>query len=235
MTTEGRLELTPMMTRVPLALVAIGAIAAVIGLFVNSERLWLNLLVDGFYTLSIGVSGIFFFTTQRLSSAKWSASIRRVAEAFMLVMPAAVVLMVMLGLGSRTLYPWTHPHAVDAHEPLPFTPGRVLYLSPVFVYLRMAGILALWTFFALGIRKVSLAADASREAGLGAHRSLNRYAGAFAPIFAMTIAMAGYDWIISLEPQWFSTMFSVYVFAGCFVQGIAAIARTTVILARRGE
>jgi len=236
MTSEGRLELTPMMTRVPLALVAIGAIAAVIALFVNSERVWLNLLVDGFYTLSIGVSAIFFITTQRLSSAKWSASIRRVPEAFMLVMPAAVVLMVILGVfGSRTLYPWTHPHAVDAHEPLPFTPGRVLYLSPVFVYLRMAGILALWTFFALRIRKVSIAADASREAGLGAHRSLNRYAGAFAPIFAITIAMAAYDWLISLEPQWFSTMYSVYVFAGCFVQGIAAIALTTVTLARRGS
>src|SRR5215510_2492536 len=116
MTTEGRLELTPMMTRVPLALVAIGAIAAVIGLFVNSERLWLNLLVDGFYTLSIGVSGIFFFATQRLSSAKWSASIRRVAEAFMLVMPAAAVLMAILGFGFHSIYPWTDPHNLE-HEP----------------------------------------------------------------------------------------------------------------------
>src|SRR5262245_48274134 len=134
MTSEGRLVLTPMMVRVPIALIAIGALAAVIGLFISSERVWLNLLVDGFYTLSIGVSAIFFFATQRLSSAKWSASIRRVPEAFMQVLPGAVVLMVLLGFGFHALYPWTHPHGVEPHEPLPFTPGRVTYLAPAFVY-----------------------------------------------------------------------------------------------------
>jgi len=58
MTTEGRLVLTPNMTRVPIGLMAIGLVAAVIGLFINSERVWLNLLVDGFYVLSLGVSGM---------------------------------------------------------------------------------------------------------------------------------------------------------------------------------
>ena len=235
MTTEGRLELTPNMTRVPIALMAIGLVAAVIGLFINSERVWLNLLVDGFYVLSLGVSGIFFITTQRLSSAKWSASIRRMPEAFMLVMPGAVVLMVLLAFGFHSIYPWLDPHAVEAHEPLPFTPGRVLWLTPAFVYVRMAVVLGLWTLYAFAIRKTSLKGDASREAGLHTHRSLNRYAGTFAPLFAITIAVAGYDWIISLEPQWFSTMFSVYIFAGCFAQGIAAIALTTVTLAKRGN
>jgi hypothetical protein len=234
-TSEGRLVLTPNMVRIPIALIAIGAVAAVIGLFVDAERMWLNLLIDGFYAMSIGVSGIFFFTTQRLSSAKWSASIRRMPEALMQVMPGAVVLMILLAFGFRTLYPWTHPGVVASHEPLPFTPGREMWLAPTFVYARMAVVLALWTFFALRIRKTSLAADASRQAGLDAHRRLNRHAGVFAPLFALTIAVAAYDWLISLEPQWFSTMFSVYVFAGCFVQGIAGIALATVVLARRGN
>lgn len=235
MTSEGRLVLTPNMVRVPVALIAIAVVAAVVGLFVDSERVWLNLLIDGFYATSIGLSAIFFFATQRLSSAKWSASIRRVPEAFMQVLPAAAILMILLAFGFRAIYPWTHPHAVEAHEPLPFTPGRVLWLTPAFVYVRMAVMLALWVFFALRIRKVSIAADASREAGLDAHRRLNRYAAFFAPLFALTIASAAYDWLISLEPQWFSTMYSVYVFAGCFVQGIAGIALATVLLARRGN
>src|SRR5262245_56242354 len=234
MTSDGRLVLTRNMVRIPIALIAVGAVACVVGFLVAAQRTWLNLLVDGFYTLSIGVSGIFFFATQRLSSAKWSASIRRVAEAFMLVMPAAAVLMAILGFGFHSIYPWTDPHNLE-HEPLPFNPGREAYLAPAFVYLRMAGILAIWTFFALRIRKVSLAADASREAGLAAHRSLNVHAAVFAPLFALTISMAAFDWLISLEPKWFSTMFSVYVFAGCFVQGIAAIGLTTVTLAKRGS
>ena len=99
----------------------------------------------------------------------------------------------------------------------------------------MAFILAAWTFFAWRIRKVSLAADANREAGLRAHPILNRYAGVFAMLFAFTIAAAAYDWLISLDPAWFSTMFSVYVFAGCFVQGIAGIALATATLTRRGD
>lgn len=232
MTNTG-LTLTPAMTRIPLALIAIGAIAFVLGLIFDPQRAWLNLLVDGFYVLSIGVSGIFFITTQRLSSAKWSAPIRRIPEAIMQVMPAAAVIMIVLWFGFEKLYPWVDPHALH-HPGAHVTPGRVTYLAPAFVYARMAGILILWTFFAWRMRTISLAADGSPQAGLRAHSQLNRYAAVFAPAFAFTISMAGYDWIISLEPLWFSTMFAVYIFAGCFVQGIAAIGLTTVTLKRRG-
>jgi hypothetical protein len=229
----GPLIVTRAMYRVPIALAAIGAIALIAGLIIAPARTWLNLLVDGFYVMSIGVSAIFFVTTQRLSSAKWSATIRRVPEAFMQVLPAAAVLMVILFFGFTSLYPWTDPHAVE-HVARPFTPGRVTYLAPAFVYARMAAVLILWIVFALRFRKISLAADADREAGLRGHVRLNRHAAVFAPLFALTITVAGYDWLISLDPKWFSTMFAVYVFAGCFVQGIAAIGLTTVLLKRRG-
>ena len=77
MSDSGRLVLTRSMLRIPLALVAIGVIGLAVGLAVAPQRTWLNLLVDGFYVMSIGVSGIFFFATQRLSSAKWSAPMTR--------------------------------------------------------------------------------------------------------------------------------------------------------------
>jgi hypothetical protein len=227
------LVVTRAMVRVPLALIAVGAAALVIGLIVDPGRAWLNLLVNAFYVMSLGVAAIFFFATQRLSSARWSAPIRRIAEAFMMVLPAAAVLMVVLWFGSSSLYPWTDPHALH-HAPTPFTPGKVTYLTPAFVWARMAAVLILWTLFALRIRKVSLAADADRDAGLRAHQRFNRQAAVFAPVFALTISIASYDWLISLEPAWFSTMFAVYVFAGCFVQGIAAIGLATVRLKARG-
>jgi hypothetical protein len=227
------LVVTRAMQRVPVVLIAIGVVAFVLGLVQAPRRAWLNLLVDGFYVMSLGVSAIFFVTTQRLSSARWSAPIRRIPEAFMQVLPAAAVLMVVLWFGFETLYPWTDPHALH-HAPTPFTPGKVTYLTPAFVYARMAVVLILWTLFALRIRKVSLAADADRDAGLRGHVRLDRHAAVFAPLFALTITVAAYDWLISLEPAWFSTMYAVYVFAGCFVQGIAAIGLATVRLKSRG-
>jgi hypothetical protein len=234
MTTDNRLAVTPLMRQVPIALSAVGVIAFAVGLVLAPERTWLNLLIDGFFVLALGVSGIFFITTQRLATSKWWAPIRRIPEAFSLLMPAAAVLMIALAFGFHKLYPWldpSSPEMVDEH-PL-IQAGRFTYLTPTFVYARMIVIVALWTFFALRMRKISLDGDASREAGLSTHRRLYRYSAGFAPLFALTFAAAAYDWLISLEPKWFSTMFSVYVFAGAFVEGIAAVALTTVTLKRK--
>jgi hypothetical protein len=233
MTDKQRFVVTPSMQRLPGALVAVGAIALIIGLVVSPERAWMNLLVDGFYVLSLGVSAMFFITTQRLSSATWSAAIRRIPEAFTRVLPAAAVLMAILAFGFHTLYPWSTAHAVE-HEPGAIVAGRESYLTPTFVYARMIVIIGLWLLFAWRFRKVSQDADASREAGLLGHVRLNRLAAIFAPLFALSFTAAAYDWIISLNPTWFSTMFAVYVFAGSFVQGIAAIALALVVLKKRG-
>jgi len=232
MTTDHRLVVSRSQLRVPIALTAVGAIALAVGLAVATQRTWLNLLVDGFYVLSIGVSAIFFIATQRLARSRWWVPIQRIPEAFMLVLPAAALLLAILAFGFHSVYSWTDPAQLHEEHAL-IRAGRETYLAPSFVYARMIGIVALWLFFALRIRKISLAGDASRAAGLSSHGRLYRYSGAFAPLFAFTFAAAAYDWLISIDPKWFSTMFSVYVFAGSFVQGIAAIALATVTLKRK--
>jgi hypothetical protein len=214
------------------ALVAAGGAVAAYGLMTDPDRTWLNLLVDSFYFMTLGVSAIFFFATQRLTSARWSAALRRIPEAFMLTLPVAAVLMVVVvAFGRDSIYPWTRP---DAFADAPSFAGKTTYLAPGFVLARMAAVLIVWIAFALRIRRVSLAQDGDPRRALSAHSQLDRLAAAFAPIFAISITMAAYDWIISLEPEWFSTMFAVYVFAGVFVQGIAAIALTTVVMRQRG-
>lgn len=234
---DARLILTRRMVAPALALVAVGGAAAAYGFFTAPGRAWLNLLVDSFYALTLGVSAIFFFATQRLTSARWSVALRRTPEAIMLTLPVAAALMVALWFGRHSLYPWADPAA--AHEIA--VGGKSTYLQPGFVAARMALVLAVWTFFALRIRRASLAQDADPTTGFGdrrrsleGHGRLNVLGGAFAPIFAFTFTAAAYDWIISLEPEWFSTMFAVYVFAGAFVQGIAAVTLVTVVLKRRG-
>jgi len=222
------------MRQVALVLCAIGVIAFAIGLVTAADRTWLNLLVDGWFVFALGVGSLFFIGAQRLANSKWWSPIRRVPEAFSLLVPVGAVLLAVLAIGFHKLYPWTDPASpemVDAH-PL-VVPGRMTYLAPAFVYARMIVIAALWTVFALRMRKISLEGDASRDAGVSAYTRLYRYSGVFVPLFAITFAAASYDWLISLEPKWFSTMFSVYIFAGAFVQSIAAIALTTVTLKRK--
>jgi hypothetical protein len=222
------------------ALVVGGLTAAAIGVALEPARTWQNLLVDAFYALTVGVAALFFFATQRLANARWSAPLRRIAEALMLTLPAAALLLLALGFGFPSLYSWVHPHEAASHvaaghAAVTVDPGRDTYLSPLFVYLRMGGVLLLWCFFALRVRAVSRAGDADRQAGLRAHARLGRLAAVFTPLFAFTFTAAAYDWIVSLDPEWFSTMFAVYVFAGAFAQGLAAIALAAALLHRRGD
>lgn len=233
-TADNRLVVTPSMRRIPIALCAIGVIALAAGLATDSLRAWMNLLVDGFFVLSLGVSATFFIAAQRVAHSKWWSPIRRIPEAFSLLLPVAAVLMIVLAFGFHSLYPWTDPHSPDmvANNEL-IHAGRFTYLSPPFIYARMIVITGVWILFALRMRQISIAGDASREAGNSAYTRLFRYSGVFTPLFAITFALAAYDWIISLEPKWFSTMFSVYIFAGSFVQGIAAIALATLVLKRK--
>jgi hypothetical protein len=198
-----------------------------------AERIWPNLLLDGFYALTLCVSAMFFIATQRATSARWSAGLRRVPEAFMCAIPVFALLMIPIVAlpGARaTLFPWARPGAFDG---LPAIAGKARYLNAPFLYARIAVVLLIWTVFARAFRRASLAQDRAPAASLPMHRRLDRLGAGFVVAFALTITAAAWDWIASLDPSWSSTMFAVYVFAGVWVGGIAAVTLATVALARR--
>jgi hypothetical protein len=212
-------------------LLALGLVAAIYGVVTNPERTWPNLLIDGFYVTSLGVSAMFFLAAQRATGARWSASLRRIPEAFMPVLPVAFFLIMVLFFGRHFLYVWSRPGAMADG---PAIAGRAQYLQPAWVYARMVIVFAAWFLFAWLFRRTSLQQD--REAGqsLALHQKLTRYAVVFVPVFAFSITVGAFDWLISADPRWFSTMYAVYVFAGTFVQGIAAVTLAVVLLRERG-
>jgi len=212
-------------------LVGAGAGAAALGLYSDPARTWAALLLNGFYFVSLAVSALFFLTTQKATSARWSASLRRIPEAFMLALPVASFLLLLVFLGRSNLYAWAQPGGL-AHESS--IAGRVKYLEPGLVFARAAIALSLWTAFAFLLRKLSLEQDKNPDLSLVIHRRLTRYSVLFLPLFAITFTWSAFDWLVSLEPEWFSTMFAVYVFAGMFVQGIAAVTVATVVLNEHG-
>ncbi len=214
-----------------IVLVLAGAGVAAYGLATAPERTWLNLLLDGFYITSLAVSAMFFIASQRLTGARWSAGLRRIPEAFMAVLPAAAALMMALYFGRHWIYPWSRPGAF-AHAPA--LAGKVRYLAEPWVFVRAGVALFLWMVFAWLFRRTSLAQDRNPGSSLVYHYRLNRYAAAFVVVFALSFTLGSYDWILSLDPSWFSTMFGIYVFAGTFVEGLAAITLAAVLLRGRG-
>src|SRR5882762_8091053 len=97
--TTDRLVVSRASLRIPIALCAIGLISLVVGLVTNAERTWLNLLIDGFLVLALGVSGVFFIASQRLAGSKWWVPIRRIPEAYSMLLIAAVPMLALLAFG----------------------------------------------------------------------------------------------------------------------------------------
>ncbi len=217
---------------IALALVGLGAVVAIYGVIADPKRVWPSLLLNGFYFASLALSALFFISTQRLTGARWSASLRRIPEAFMTALPYGAVLLALVYFGRHWIFPWTDPNAF-VHEPLrngkPVA-GHVEYLQTSGVFLRVLVSVALWALFGWLFRKLSLEQDQNPSQNMAIHRRLNKLAPIFVIIFAISFTLVSYDLIISLEPKWTSTMFGLYTFAGLFVCGIAAVTLATLYL-----
>ena len=231
MTQTASIQIPSRIRNTAVLLLGVGAITAIYGVTAAPERTWPNLLLNGFYITSVGVSAMFFLATQRATGARWSASLRRVPEAFLSILPLAAALMLALFFGRHVLYSWSNPGALAAETAIA---GKLRYLQPSWVFTRMVIVLVAWMVFAWLFRRTSIRQDKHPELGLVLHEKLTRYAVAFIPVFALTLTVAAFDWLISADPRWFSTMYAVYVFAGTFVEGIAAITLAVVLLKESG-
>lgn len=210
--------------------IALGAAALGIGLAVDPRRAWANFLIDGYYFAGLAACGAFFLALQYLCGSRWAEAIRRVPEAIMCFLPVAFLLMIPIFFGLPALYEWAHPDAVS-HDAL--LAAKAPYLSTVGYMARLVLFLGAWTFLAAMLRRNSLREDSD---GSPAFRKRNVvWSALFMIVFAYTFSLGSFDWIMSLEPHWYSTIFGVYAFSGLFVNGIAVIALITVLLRERGH
>jgi hypothetical protein len=210
-------------------LVFSGAIATVFGLYTDALRTWPQLLLNGFNALSLGLSATFFLAVQRATGARWSAGLRRIAEAFMSALPVISLLVLLVLWGSEPTHSWG-----QAGRNLRAGAGRALYFEFPLVFIRTVVALAFFNAFAWILRRTSLQQDRYPERNLVLHDRLNRYSILYLPLFAIVFTWTAWDSILWIDPGWFSTIFAIYVFSGLFVQGIAAITLLTVSLRERG-
>lgn len=210
------------------ALAALGTITLLTGVFFAPQRIWPDLLVGSYALLCLGLAGVFFVALQYVTGASWSVAFRRVPEAMTAALPAGAAGIAVVLLGRITIYPRSGGHWEAAEEYMGF---KRAWLSQPFFLGRSAAYLAIWLLFAWALVRASRRQDANGDLAL-TRRNI-RLSAAFVVVFSLTFWLASFDWIMSLEPQWYSTIFGVYNFAGMFVAGLAVMALAVIWLRKQ--
>jgi hypothetical protein len=176
------------------------------------EQLWHSWLVGAMFVLTIGLGGLFFVLVHHATQAGWSVAVRRIGEHAMGTLPWTALLFVPLLLGAGDLFHWTHADAVASDHLL--THKRP-YLNLPFFLVRNALYFAAWSGFAWWFGRLSRQQDESGDREITAR--LRKVSGPSLIVFALTLTFASFDWLMSLDPHWYSTIFGAYVFAGSAV------------------
>ena len=194
----------------------------------NPKQFFFSWLVSFLFFLSLALGGLFFVLIQYASQGGWGIVVRRIGETVFATLPLMAVLFVPVIFGMHHLYEWSVPGASE-HDAL--LRWKAPYLNVPFFLTRAALFFGIWSLMALFYYNLSRRQDATGNVAVSAR--LRRFAGPAIIVLALTQTFASVDWIMSLTPHWYSTMFGVYFFAGSFVGFIALL--SVLAVAMRGS
>lgn len=194
---------------------------------------WAALYIAALFFMLISVGVLAFYAIQNAAQAGWSPVLFRVMEGITAyLIPGAVIVFILLALGVfhvHHLFIWMDP-AVVAEDHL--IQGKSGYLNGPFFLIRAAVFLGGWIVYRQYSRKLTLAQDDADD-NINYKKSFKAAAG-FLAFFIVSESISSWDWIMSVDPHWYSTLFGWYVFASFFVSGITVIAMVTLYLKSKG-
>lgn len=209
------------------------------------QRFFANLWINNVYFTGIAIIGVFFFAIQYAAQAGWSAPILRIPLSFGYWLPFAAIMMIgtaLFFLVTHQFFHWTHPELFDQNHPdydkiidgkgafffWPLAKGSF----PIFFVARMVLFFGFWVFFFNKLRSLSYTEDIN--GGTAYWRKMRTWSALFLVFFAVSSSVSAWDWVMSIDTHWFSTMFGWYVFASWFVAGLSAITLVVVFLRDNG-
>ena len=196
---------------------------------------WAALYVAAFFFFMIALGTLMFYAIQRAAQAGWPILLFRVMEGITAyLVPGSIIIYVFLvltGLHANHLFVWMDAETV-AHDEI--IQGKVGYLNVPFFLIRAAIYLLGWNAYRYFSRKFSLAQDAASAGDISNHKKNFRISAVFLVFFFVTESMMSWDWIMSLDPHWFSTLFGWYVLASMLVTAVTVIALVTIYLKSKG-
>lgn len=220
---------------ITLVLIAIGICTLIFGFILHPQLTWANYLLVNYYFLSLAMGGLFFFVLQNITQSGWASAFQRVAEAMMSYIPYAAVFFLLLFFGVKDIYHWAHPEAVASDHLLEH---KSAFLNIPFFFIRMVVYFALWTIFIMILRKISLSSDKKDPSDMDGIMALfvksELYSKTLIFILAITFSFAAFEWIMSLEPHWYSTIFAIKNLVAAFLHGVSVLTLIVFILYKRG-
>lgn len=223
-------------------LMGIGVLTIVVGFLTDHSehhnRFWANLLVNGFFFFAIALAATFFIAIQYAAEAAWATVFKRIFEAVAGYLPlGALFLIVVFAAGSLHLhhiYQWMDPEVSNPASPHhdKIIAGKSAYLNLPFFWIRTLVYMGVWIYFNHLFRKRSLEED--RIGGTVLHFKNQKLAAGFLVFFAVTSSTSAWDWIMSIDTHWFSTLFGWYVFSGMWVSGVITFILLTIYLKKQG-
>ncbi|MEX0822771.1 MAG: hypothetical protein WD008_00195, partial [Balneolaceae bacterium] len=190
---------------------AVGLIASGVGYFLNADQFFFSYLTSFTFFTSIALASLILVMIHHITKASWGTVIRRIPESFFSNLGIWSLFVIPIILGMSSLYHWTHTDYVMND---PILAGKVPYLNQPFFIIRQFIYFGIWGFMGYKLHKISVEMDRTNDWGLTV--LLRKFSAPGILIFALTVAFASFDWLMSLDPHWFSTMFGVYFFAMSF-------------------
>lgn len=206
------------------------------------KRIYTSLWMNNIFFMGLGIIGLFFVAIHYAAQAGWSAGLLRVPLAMGNWIPVGGLLLILFYfIFNHTLFHWTHSGLYEkGPEYDPIITGKSGYFFwpapagsfPVFFVFRMLLFLGMWYWFYLIIRRNLLAEDIENTT---AYWYKNHAASVkFLVFFAISVSVSAWDWVMSIDTHWFSTMFGWYVFASWWITGLAGISLICVYLKDAG-
>ena len=206
----------------------------------HHTRAWANVFAGSFFFMAIGLGAAFFLGLQYAAEAGWATTVKRLIEAVAWYLPwglSFLFLFFILGqLHVHAIYPWMAEGIADPASANydAVIANKISYFG-WFWWLRTILYMAAWIFFTWKLRKNSLDADAlGHEEAKGFHWKNIKLSAWFMVVFAVTSSTSAWDWLMSIDTHWFSTMMGWYVFSGLWVSAMITLVILVVWLKRLG-
>jgi len=196
----------------------VGLLATCIGYFFDHEQFFFSYLTGFTYFASILLGALVLLMIHHLTRSEWGVVIRRIPETLSSNIWIWGLFFIPLFMGMHSLYHWTHADAIAAD---PVLQGKVPYLNTSFFIVRQIIYFGIWGFLGYKLYQSSIEQDETGDWGLQTFQ--RRLSGPGTFIFVITLAFASFDWMMSLDPHWYSTMFGVYFFAMSFQAVFASL------------
>jgi hypothetical protein len=216
-----------------LALLAVGLV--LIGAaWASGEHFFFSYLIGYMGVLGICLGALFFTMIQHITRAGWSVVVRRVAENIAATLPVMALLFIPVLVGSHTLFHHWMDAQIDPTKPGfdAVLAGKTAWLNTPFFFARAAIYFAVWIGLALYFRSKSIKQDETGDPAISL--KLARVAAPGLLLFALATTFAAFDWIMALDPHWFSTIFGLAYFSGGFMAFLAFVILLTRWLLARG-